>query len=88
VQLGAHLMPPTLSPWQTLFILQHHGMPTRLLDWTESFATALWFSVSEPSPTEACVWMLNPYRLNEVVTGNSTVLLPGYDLTPENGYLL
>jgi hypothetical protein len=87
VQLGSHLMPATLSPWQTLFILQHHGMPTRLLDWTESFATALWFALSDSSSTEACVWMLNPYRLNEIVTGSSTVLFPDYDFTPENGYL-
>jgi hypothetical protein len=56
-----------LSSWDVLFAMQHFGVPTRLLDWTESFAAALYFALegwNDESTTRPCVWMLNPYRLN------------------------
>jgi hypothetical protein len=33
---------PELSNWETLFHMQHYGVPTRLLDWTADLATALY----------------------------------------------
>ncbi len=47
------------------FLMQHHGAPTRLLDWTESALVALYFAVSEHPTDNGELWAMYPHELNK-----------------------
>jgi hypothetical protein len=58
------------SDWGIIFSMQHHGIPTRLLDWTRSFACALYFAqVGRNADEDAAIYILNPEGLNSLAYG-------------------
>jgi hypothetical protein len=81
--------PPALDDdFQWLALMQHHGAPTRLLDFTWSPYVAAFFAL-ERATGESAVWALNPDELGSRASrrkdGPSRITLPEMDpLIPGN----
>lgn len=56
-------MPPRVA-FDWMFLMQHYGVPTRLLDWSESPLVALYFAL-ENKDTDGALWLLRPSELNK-----------------------
>jgi FRG domain len=58
--------PPSIDNYlDWLFLMQHHGVPTRLLDWSESILVATFFAVDSDNHKDGELWTLLPWKLNE-----------------------
>lgn len=70
---SANLIPLSLSSsWEILAVMQHHGTPTRLLDWTESIDVAIFFAVWG-NCRDPVIWILNPFRLNQISVNENVI---------------
>lgn len=97
--LVTHVQHLPRSEWETLAIAQHHGLPTRFMDWTENPLVALYFAVRETvtdddgMPMDSAVYVLisDPTRYTDYSRSRHTGVRPIKDLETrpahdEDGY--
>ena len=86
--LLAHV-PSTSFEW--MFLMQHYGVPTRLLDWSESPLVALYFVVYDRNARlmskDGTLWVLFPLDLNRNSTEvTAEVYIPSFEDEWLNNY--
>ncbi|WML57445.1 FRG domain-containing protein [Neobacillus sp. PS2-9] len=74
----------TKNGWDIVFFMQHYGIPTRFIDWSEDLNTSLFFATEKAhlSEEDAVLWLFEPKKMNEILRGSYQLQHP----EPDNTY--
>jgi hypothetical protein len=80
-QLLNEKTPDEYWDWDSYFLMQHHGAPTRLLDWSDGALIALHFALrnKKDDASDGIVYVLEPDRLDEEI-----IALPEIEVAKSN----
>lgn len=67
--LFSNILPKQNDNFEWLAIMQHHGTPTRLLDFTESIFIAIYFAICD-AMNDSSVWAVNRHILRDNLRKN------------------
>ena len=78
-QLDSRFGENSLDDWDILYKMQHFGIPTRLLDWSEVVGVSLFFATKFNQLFEngqsICLYALDPLKMNQKIFANHTQIM-------------
>lgn len=75
--LNSHHTVASKSAIDWLCLMQHYGMPTRLIDWSENLLVGLYFASQPDDGTDGALFALDPFKLNRQTSLTKSELIFG-----------